>query len=319
MIKCKVITYTAGGKMLADRICKLGYDISFRGESVLFFYKENDKELAECFRDYDAFVFICATGIATRKIAPLLRDKLTDPAVLVIDERGQFVIPLLSGHVGGANELAKALSKVLGAIPVITTATDVNDIIAVDQLAAANDLSIINRDNIKKVSAGLLKKEAISVALADDVVISGDENDMDDQVLGLLYRPLVVGIGCRKDKDVASLEAFFLETLREYNCDIKDVAAIASIDLKEREPALLALCQKYDFLFKTYTAEELAAVLGEFEASDFVAKTVGVADVSARAAAACGKRGSFLLKKKKQDGMTISIFEKYRRVTFKYE
>lgn len=319
MINCKVIAYTTKGQKLADRICKMNYDMAFRGDQVSFSYKQNDNQIADCFSDYAAFIFICAAGIAVRKIAPLLKDKLTDPAVLVIDERGQFVIPLLSGHVGGANELAKSIAQALGAIPVITTATDINDMIAVDQMAAANDLSIINRDNIKKVSAGLLKKEAINVALSDDVVITADENDIDDQVLGLLYRPLVIGIGCRKDKDADALETFFLKTLREYNCDIKSVAAIASIDVKAKEPALLSLSKKYGIVFKTYTAAELEAVPGDFEESDFVRKTVGVADVSARAAASCGKRGTFLLKKKKQDGMTISIFEKYRRVTFKYE
>lgn len=319
MINCKVIAYTTKGQVLADRICKMNYDMAFRGGQVSFSYKQNDNQIADCFSDYAAFIFICAAGIAVRKIAPLLKDKLTDPAVLVIDERGQFVIPLLSGHVGGANELAKSIAQALGAIPVITTATDINDMIAVDQMAAANDLSIINRDNIKKVSAGLLKGEAINVALSDDVVITADENDIDDQVLGLLYRPLVIGIGCRKDKDFDALETFFLKTLQEYNCDIKSVAAIASIDVKAKEPALLSLSKKYGIVFKTYTASELADVPGDFEVSEFVEKTVGVADVSARSAAACGKRGTFLLKKKKQDGMTISIFEKYRRVTFKYE
>ncbi len=319
MIKCKVIAYTDKGKALADRINAAATTISFRGQQVVVSHDPEDGQVADCFKDYEAFVFISATGIAVRKIAPLVRDKLTDPAVIVIDEGGRFVIPLLSGHVGGANELAHSLAAAIGAIPVITTATDVNDLIAIDQLAAANDLAIINRDKIKKVSAGLLQKEAINVALSDDVVITSDENDIDNQVLGLLYRPLVVGIGCRKDKDIDALEAFFLETLQEYNCDIKAVAAIASIDIKAKEPALCSLGKKYDIPFKTYTASELAAVPGDFESSDFVEKTVGVSDVSARAASACGRRGSFLLKKKKQDGMTISIFEKYRRVTFQYE
>ncbi len=319
MIKCKVISYTPGGHAQARRLCDASSRLSFRGQQVSVSYNEKDKPMEDCFNDYDAFVFICATGIAVRKIAPLLKDKLTDPALIVMDEGGHFVIPLLSGHVGGANELASSIAKEVGAIPVITTATDVNDVIAIDQLAAANDLSIINRDNIKKVSAGLLRGQAKSIAIADDVVISANENDIDDQVLGLMFRPLVVGIGCRRNKDAGELEAFFLETLQEYGCNIKSVAAIASIDIKAKEPAICALSQKYDIPFNTYSVAELAAVPGDFESSEFVEKTVGVSDVSARAAACCGKRGSFLLKKKKHDGMTISIFEKYRRVTFKYE
>ena len=289
-----------------------------RGEHLTLDFKEKDWEIANCFHCYDAFIFISAAGIAVRKIAPLLQDKLTDPAVVVIDELGQFVIPILSGHVGGANALAEELAKMMKAIPVITTATDIHGMLAVDSFAAANELALFNRNQIKRVSSGLLRGNAVNIAFSDDVIITSDEKDIDDDVLGLLYRPLVVGLGCRKEKDEKELETFFLDTLKESGCDIKSVAAIASIDVKKSEPAIVNLCKKYDIPFQTYTAAELAAVPGDFEVSEFVERTVGVSDVSARAAAACGRRGRFLLKKKKENGMTISIFEKYRRVTFCY-
>ena len=110
----------------------------------------------EMFASMDALIFIGATGIAVRAIAPLVQDKFYDPAVLVMDELGQFCIPLLSGHVGGANELAETISRLIGRQAVITTATDVNHKFAVDVFARKNGLKIADRELAKEISAELL-------------------------------------------------------------------------------------------------------------------------------------------------------------------
>lgn len=110
----------------------------------------------EMFASMDALIFIGATGIAVRAIAPLVQDKFYDPAVLVMDELGQFCIPLLSGHVGGANELAETISQLTGSQAVITTATDVNHQFAVDVFARKNGLKIADRELAKEISAELL-------------------------------------------------------------------------------------------------------------------------------------------------------------------
>lgn len=102
-------------------------------------------------------LFVGAAGIAVRAIAPLVKDKLTDPAVLVMDEAGQFVIPILSGHVGGANELARLIAGLCQAVPVITTATDVNRVFAVDVFAAKNSLIIADREAARHVAMDLLE------------------------------------------------------------------------------------------------------------------------------------------------------------------
>lgn len=315
-MKISTFSFTEEGRKLENRICQLLMDERFRDESLVLTH-EDISNVSAAFDEVDCLIFIGATGIAMRKVAPLLSDKLLDPAIIVVDEAGQFVIPLASGHVGGANGLAKLLATKLEAIPVITTATDVEGVFSVDEFAAANNLTISDRTGIRKVAKKLLTGESVSIAFEDDVVVSSKLAG--DPLLGLLMRPYVVGMGCKKDKDVEQVEAFFLETLEALSIDVKNVVALASIDVKANEPALVELARKYDLKFVTYSAKALSSVEGDFEESAFVEATVGVSDVSARAAKCAGKEGSFVLKKDKRDGMTISVFEKLRRVNLSYE
>jgi len=315
-MKISTFSFTEEGRKLENRICQLLMDEHFRDESLVLTH-EDISNVSAAFEEVDCLIFIGATGIAMRKVAPLLSDKLLDPAIIVVDEAGQFVIPLASGHVGGANGLAKLLATKLEAIPVITTATDVEGVFSVDEFAAANNLTISDRTGIRKVAKKLLTGESVSIAFEDDVVVSSKMAG--DPLLGLLMRPYVVGMGCKKDKDVDQVEEFFLETLEALSIDVKNVVALASIDVKANEPALVELARKYDLKFVTYSAKELSSVEGDFEESAFVEATVGVSDVSARAAKCAGKKGSFVLKKDKRDGMTISVFEKLRRVNLSYE
>ena len=308
-MKIKIFYFTQKGYETSERIK------SFWNTAQIM---ERKKVLKDDFTDADLLIFVGACGIALRLIAPYIEDKLKDPAVLVVDELASFVIPVLSGHVGGANGYAEELASFLKAIPVITTATDINNIIAVDELSSANNLKIVNRDNIKKVSSGLLKGRPINISLGDDVIITSSDSKIDDEVLGLVYQPIVVGLGMRKNIDFSSLETFFLTNLSKVQVNVSDVAGIASIDIKKDEEALSMLCQKYNIPSFFYTADELKAVEGEFSESAFVEKTVGVSDVSQRAAKALGMNGTFILDKYKQDGMTISIFKKLRRITFEY-
>ena len=126
---------------------------------------------AQQFPKSDCLVFIGACGIAVRAIAPFVADKLHDPAVVVIDEKGRFCIPLLSGHVGRANELAGYFAKILGALPIITTATDLNGLFAVDVFAQKNELVLTDRAKAKAISAALLSGQ--KAALFSDFPIRG--------------------------------------------------------------------------------------------------------------------------------------------------
>jgi len=312
-MKICIITYTENGKALSGKIEKSLKDY----ES---FWVEKDEKIGELWDKTDAFIFVCAAGIAVRKIAPFIKDKLSDPAVLVIDELGMNVIPILSGHVGGANELAKTIETKLGIRAVITTATDINGVVAVDEWAVKNGLTINDKSKIKKPAMKILKGDKVDIAFSKDIIVSSNEEDAKDCDLWLFAKPkIVAGIGCRRGKEFEKLESFLLETFKESGQDISTLCAIASIDLKTDEEGLIKLSEKYDVPFITYSSLELSNVEGEFETSSFVEEKVGVSDVSARAAKLCGGAGEFILKKKKEDGMTISLFKQYKKVTFWYE
>ena len=288
--------------------------------------------------DRHALIFIGACGIAVRAIAPWITDKLHDSPVLVADEMGKYVIPLLSGHVGGANELAVRLAGALGAIPVITTATDLHDSFAVDIFAKRNDLWICNREGIARVSAKVLAGEEITMSVqtgclavdetipsgirlcayppagkVDVLIADGTEEIFRKEAAELLLQPkkYILGVGCKRDTDSAKLDLFLKKILEEQGIVIEQIAALASIDVKKEERCLLEFSEKYRIPFWTYTAQELQAVPGEFHSSGFVHAQVGVDNVCERAALkAAGTGGWICLDKQAQDGMTVAIAKK---------
>lgn len=165
-MKISVISFTERGRKLADKIRDCMPDM----ETEVFF-KPSEGVTAwagEQFAQKRALIFVGACGIAVRAVSPFVRDKLADSPVLVADEKGRYVIPILSGHVGGANELAVILAEKLGAEAVITTATDLNNVFAADMFAKENGLQIMNRDGIAKVSSKALRGERITVAVEDN-------------------------------------------------------------------------------------------------------------------------------------------------------
>lgn len=160
------ICFTAQGKETAVRLLeKLNQQMEAPVDFLDYTGSEHSKPLKqvvrEAFQEREAILFIGATGIAVRLIAPWVQDKMKDPAVLVIDEQGRYAIPVLSGHVGGCNELAEAASQILGAEAVVTTATDLRQAFAVDVFAAENGLVISDRELAKRISAAELRGEKI--------------------------------------------------------------------------------------------------------------------------------------------------------------
>lgn len=204
----------------------------------------------------EAVIFIGAVGIAVRAIAPFVKDKLTDPAVLVLDEKGTFCISLLSGHVGGANELTRQISENIGSMPVITTATDVNECFAIDEFAKQQNVTFQNRKQIKEVSSALLAGEKI----------------------------VSVGIGCKKDTSFEQIDRAVGTALRKTKITVSSIYNIASIDLKKNESGILKFSEKYDVPFITYSADELLKLEGEYTSSVFVEAVTGVDNVCERCA-----------------------------------
>ena len=283
------------------------------------------------FRQADALIFVGACGIAVRGIAPHVRDKTTDPAVLSVDELARFVIPLLSGHIGGANALAARLAEALGAAAAVTTATDVNGRSSVDAWAAARGLHIDDMKAAKAVSAAILEGP---VPLCSDFPVVGElppgvtageagavgicvsccRKRPFAATLLLVPRAVRLGIGCRRGTPAADIRALVDETLAAHQIHPAAVKAVGSIDLKQDEPGLLAYCREQGWPVEFYTASRLEAVEGEFTPSDFVRRTTGVDNVCERAAALSG--GELVIRKTAGRGVTVAAAVEEYEVRF---
>lgn len=276
--------------------------------------------MEELFLHQDALLFIGAAGIAVRSIASFVANKLSDPAVLVMDEDMEHVIPLLSGHVGGANELARQLAVVCGVEPVITTATDRKDVFSVDTFAKNNQLTIVEKDEIKHLSAALLKGEPIGALTPEcGFVVSKEIKGYPfSHTLHLVPQDFVVGIGCKKDKPFEQLKEFLQDIFKENGWSIYRIRAFASIDMKAHEKGLVTLAKQIGVPFLTFPADVLADQKGDFSHSDFVEQTIGVGNVCERSAMAAAVSEGWMdadaifddysmLRKHSRDGMTISV------------
>lgn len=269
----------------------------------------------------DAIIFVGATGIAVRAIAPFIHGKAVDPAVLVIDEAGRYVISLLSGHLGGANALSRTAASLIEAEPVITTATDAESAFAVDTFAKENGFLLTDLRKAKAVSAKVLRGEKLRIysdipmerlvqrpARHEAEFVPAQDIDRADiiisyrthilkkasQAIGLclIAKRVHVGLGARKGVTQAEVAAAVATCLEDAGIDPRAVVALASIDLKKQEAGILAYSYESGVPFVTYTAEELRTVEGAFAGSSFVQSVTGVANVCERAAAfAAGRSG----------------------------
>ena len=287
-------------------------------------------QTAELFSACDALIFVGACGIAVRAIAPLVAAKTSDPAVIVADERGRHVVSLLSGHIGGANELAQRVAAHIGGEAVITTATDVNGRFSVDEWAARHGLRIPDMAAAKRFSAEILRRDLplhsdfpIFRELPEGVYLSGEGSigaaiSCEYQAPFAVTVPLVprilhLGMGCKRGTSAEALREAAAAALKEAGLRPEAVKAVASIDIKRDEEGLRELGIPLRF----YTAEELRAVPGEFSASEFVQNTVGVDNVCERAAICSAGAGAVLLvPKRSANGVTVAVAREEWRVCF---
>ena len=312
------LAFTAKGEALAHRLAealpgsvsRCGGDVTLKGWT------------AEHFAQDEALIFVGAVGIAVRAIAPYCKSKAADPAVVVVDEGGNFAVPLLSGHLGGANALARALAKVCGAVPVITTATDVNGLFAVDLWAKAQNCAVLEPERIKHVSGALLAGQTVrywspwpvegetpaGVKKADAPEAADFALTLTPQggALHLAPRIGVLGVGCRRGTTARQLEEAFAAFCAASGLSPAAVCAAASIDLKKDEPGLAAFCKAHGWPITFYPADELQAVPGQFTPSAFVASVTGVDNVCERSAVKASG-GTLLLPKTAGGGVTLAL------------
>lgn len=291
-MRIAILAVTAEGHELAKKIS------AFTGGQIFIKGRDFDSMknfVAEIFTKFDALIFICAAGIAVRMIAPHIVSKLSDPAVIVIDERGQNVISLLSGHVGGANDLTLKISAQIDANPVITTATDVEKKFAADNFAARLGLLPEPKDAIKAINTAILRGEEIFLT-------AGNVR------LNLTPKNLICGIGCKRGTSVEKISQAVDAACKIINQPHDRIKLFATVDVKRDEVGLLDFAKDFGREIKFFTAAELAEKVLEYklDESEFVKKNIGVGNIC-EAAALCCSSGKFALPKTKFDGVTIAL------------
>lgn len=323
-------------------------DKAFR--NVKEFAKPIDSSLRDWtgrrFAESDAIIFIGACGIAVRSIAPFVSSKKTDPAVVVIDEQGKFAISLLSGHIGGANELTEEISNLLHATPVITTATDINNKFAVDVFAKTNGCYISDMTMAKEISAALVNGNSVGFAsdfpwvgeIPKELQLLDEEDETKEKpemgiyvtnsylkhpfvhTLYLVPKIITLGVGCKKDTPAETVEKVVRKACDELLIPSVSMELVASIDLKKEEQGILEYCKERNLPFETYSAEQLKEVEGSFAESKFVEETTGVDNVCERSAilgsSKHGEKSNLILRKYAEDGVTAALARRKWSVQF---
>ena len=303
--------------------------------------------LADCVKDrfslYKGHLFIMSTGIVVRVIAPCIASKTKDPAVVVMDEKGRHVISLLSGHIGGANRLTLAISEKLHATPVITTATDLNQVPAIDVIAIDNGLAIENPEAIKTISMAFLNHTPVHLhdpyhrlehaGLENMIPLTADINApantepaasttgkasspavvVDDRLMrfpdsSLILRPksLIAGMGCNRNTSAGEIREFLVNKLNQFALSVNSLNCIATIDIKSDEAGLLETARSLHIPIRFFTREELSEIDSP-NPSEIVNQHIGVPNVCEAAAVLASKKGELIVPKQISPNVTLAI------------
>lgn len=338
-----IFALTSGGAIQAGKLAqktggRLYLPARFQQENTVMtglpgttsYFHAFKETVREAFWRYRAFVFVMATGIVVRTIAPLLESKYTDPAVVVVDETGKFAVSLVAGHLGGANELARRVAVILDGTAVITTATDVEGKPAVDILAGqlncvpfpCNMVKYVNRalaegESVCLKSRWPLPREAVkgfntSKPASEgnwQVVVDSAPQEVVNKSLYLLPRNLVIGVGCRR----GTPGELILEAVEKVLADIPGgksrIKALASIDIKKNEAGIKYAAKYYGVPLQIISRGAIEELEGVFEESEFVKKTVGVGGVCEPAAIIASNRGKVIIPKRKIKSVTVAVAE----------
>ena len=327
-----VFSFTEKGGELGDRIKTLDkYKVEhFRNSEI----EGGIKSIVEkSMENYDALVFISATGIAIRYFAPYIVHKAKDPAIISIDDLGNFTISLISGHIGGGNEITLEIARHIGSIPIISTASDIRGFEALDLFAKKNSYLIEDKRNLTRIMAKMVNEKNIGFYSEEEVIINyphlniiQDLNDIGNveevealiiitskkvylklDIPHIILRPrnINIGIGCKKGISGEKIRQAIEESLDILNLSNKSIKEMATVELKKHEQGIIYVSKHYDCPLRIYTIEELQEVESLFEGSQFVKDTIGVSSVSEPCAYLLG--GEIHLGKSKHNGITISI------------
>lgn len=333
-MKIACISFTQQGKEIGEKLVKA----SFKNNKYTANHFINDEihggiksRMDFLVKEYDGLIFISATGIAVRLMNPYIINKTLDPAVVVVDDGGNFSISLLSGHIGGANRLAQWVGDIIGAIAVITTASDNRGVESIDLFAMKNNYHMEDMGAVKDITAMMVNKNKVGfyselkeIIKYDNLKILDNFQDKDHSIQGviivssqkridipyekhcrLIPKNINIGLGCRRGMEGKRIIEAIEKILTQLNLSSKGIKAIGTIEVKKDEIGIIEACNHFNCPLKIFTLGEIKKVEDKFPKSQFVKKRIGVYSVSEPSAYLLG--GKMLTGKIKIDGITISV------------
>ena len=332
-------------KIAIISVSKKGYKLSLLIKEELnkdstiistdIYYKNVKETFKLLFYEYDAIIAIMASGILIRSISPLIESKVSDPAILNIDEKGNFVISVLSGHLGGANKLTMKLASVINATPVITTATDVNQKLGIDVIAKDLYLTIDNTSEILYFNKAILENKKIifklnsqvnyeflfdylnkntleiNLSIEYDDLVNIDEIEViyENHKLTMKIEDIVMGIGCKKGKSREDILIGVNKAVSDLNISKNRISKLSSAEIKKNEKGILDLGEKLDVPIYFIEIDKLKLLKSnELNESEFVKSKFGIGSVSeASALITAGFNSKLIYKKTAFNGVTIAI------------
>ncbi|MGH1567661.1 MAG: cobalt-precorrin 5A hydrolase [Nitrosopumilus sp.] len=345
MEKTSVLAITKNGVNVGEKLKELFPDwnvfapskLDNESSEITWYSEPTTEKIVELFKNNNALICIFSLGAVIRLISPYLKDKRTDPAVIVIDDKTNFVISVLSGHIGGANELTEDIAEKIGALPVITTAADVNKTIAVDLVGREFNWKIDDDSTVTKISADMVNEELIGIfqeagernwfkKLPKNVIvyenieelkesnskahliISDKTIDKEISKRSVIYRPpsLVIGIGLHWDTRKETIREGIETCLEKFKLSSKSIAKLVSIKKPEDVQGLIDLGKEMEIPVEYVDREELAEISAP-NPSETVKAFEGTASVSEAAAIKVSKGELIVEKQKFPPNLTIAI------------
>ena len=327
-----------------------GYDLSFKIKELLdkdstvircnIYHKNVKDNFKLLFYEYDAIIAIMASGILIRSISDLIQSKATDPAILNIDDNGNFVISTLSGHLGGANKLTNKIAEMIDATPVITTSTDINKKLGIDVLANDLYLTIDNKKEILFFNKSILNNDTISITInsdcsynylleylenntlemqhsihySDNVNKNEMEFECNNHKIILKPRKIVFGIGCRRNKTKNEILNGVNQVLDDLNMSLSRIDYFASAEVKKDEKGILELSEELNIPIKFVSIDKLKLFKSDDVAeSKFVKSKFGINGVCEPSALIiAGYDSKLIYKKTAFEGVTVSVALSYK-------
>ncbi len=345
MEKTSVIAITKNGINIGETLKKLFPDwnvfapskLTVDVEGITWYSEPTTEKIIELFKNSNALICIFSLGAVIRLISPYLKDKKTDPAVIVIDDKTNFVISVLSGHIGGANELTEEIAEKLEALPVITTAADVNKTIAVDLVGREFNWKIDNDSTVTKISAHMVNEESIGILqetgkknwykkLPKNVLVYHNLDELkksnskahliisdkiiDDEISkkSVIYRPpsLVIGIGLHWDTTKETIKEGIEYCLKKFKLSPKSIAKLVSIKKPQDVQGLIDLGKEMEIPIEYVNREDLSLISAP-NPSETVKAFEGTASVSEAAAIKVSEGELIVEKQKFPPNLTIAI------------